>query len=82
MVAHIFTLLMEPFAFIFLNYSSHNEILNFGKISKLTTFSFEKSDLTVSRIIDQYGRKRYQKKRKDLWYQLLPDFFSKIFCCK
>ena len=27
--------------------------------------------LTVSRIIDQFGRKRYQKKRKDVSYQIL-----------
>ena len=33
--------------------------------------------LTVTRIIDQFGRKRCQKKRKDLSYQLLLEFVQK-----
>ena len=35
--------------------------------------------LTVPRIIDQCGRKRCQKKRKDESYQLLKEFFFKCF---
>ena len=35
--------------------------------------------LTVPLIIDQFGRKRCQKKRKDLSYQLLQEFFQKYF---
>ena len=31
------------------------------------------------RIIDQFGRKRYQTKRKDVDYKLLKDFFQKYF---
>ena len=33
----------------------------------------------MPQIIDQYERKRCQKKRKDLSYQLLSDFFQKYF---
>ena len=33
----------------------------------------------MSRIIDQFVRKRCQKKRKDLSYQLLLEFFQKYF---
>ena len=35
----------------------------------------------MPRIIDQFGRKRCQKKRKDVDYELVREFFSKIFCC-
>ena len=35
--------------------------------------------LTVPRIIDQFGRKRCQKKRKEVEYKLLQDFFQKDF---
>ena len=35
--------------------------------------------LTVPRIIDQFWRKRCQKKRKDMGYNLLQDFFQKYF---
>ena len=47
MIAHISTLLLAPFLSKMINYSRHNEILNFRKNSKSTSFSFEKSDLTV-----------------------------------
>ena len=30
-------------------------------------------------IVDQFGRKRCQKKRKDVDYKLLKDFFQKYF---
>ena len=32
-------------------------------------------------IIDEFQRKRCQKKRKDVSHQFLSEFFSKIFCC-
>jgi len=35
--------------------------------------------LTVPRIIDQFGRKRCQKKRKDVNYKLLYEFFQRCF---
>ena len=35
----------------------------------------------MARIIDQFGRKRRQKKRKDVDYNLLKQFFQKMFCC-
>ena len=35
--------------------------------------------VTVPRIIDRYGRKRCQKKRKDVNYELLEEFFQKYF---
>ena len=35
--------------------------------------------LTVPRLIDQFGRKRCQKKRKDVDYQLIKEFFQKYF---
>ena len=33
----------------------------------------------MTRIIDQLGRKRCQKKRKDVDYKLLLEFFQKLF---
>ena len=81
-VVHIFTLLLAHFMskLQLVNYASRGESLNLRKISKSTTFSFGNSDLSnfkhiqrlsVSRKIDQFGRKRCQKKRKDMDYQLL-----------
>ena len=35
--------------------------------------------LTVPRIIDQFRRKRYQKKRKYVGYKFLHEFFQKYF---
>ena len=52
----------------------------FGSIPTPTTFSFDSSNLlifkyiqrlTVPRIIDRFGRKRCQKKRKNVEYKLL-----------
>ena len=66
----------------------HSEILNFRKNSKSTSFSFENGDftvlkhfqrLTVSPKIDQFGRKRCQKKRKDVSHQLLWQLLQKYF---
>ena len=37
--------------------------------------------LTVPRMIDQFVRKQCQKKPKDMDYNLLDEFFQKIFCC-
>ena len=34
---------------------------------------------TVVRMIDQFGRKRCQKKRKDVDYKILEEFFQKYF---
>ena len=38
--------------------------------------------LAVPQMIDQFGRKRCQKKRKDVDFKLLLRVLSKIFCCK
>ena len=35
--------------------------------------------LTVPRIVDQFGRKRCQKKRKNVNHKLLSQFFQKYF---
>ena len=57
------------------------------KNSKSVIFSFENGDLpisnilrrlTASRIIDQFGRKRYQKKHKDVGYTFLSVFFHTV----
>ena len=47
LVAHIFTLLLPPFAFKLVNHSRRSETLNFRKKSKSTSFSFENIDFTV-----------------------------------
>ena len=47
LVAHIFTLLLAPFALKLVYYLRSNEILNFRKNSKSSSFSFEDSDFTV-----------------------------------
>ena len=77
MVAHIFPLLLAPFASKLVYYSRHCEILNFRKNRRhfsmkkvILPFSNIFQRLTVPRIIDQFGRKRCQKNRKDLSYQL------------
>ena len=46
-VAHIFTILLAPFASKLVNYSRHSETLNFRKNSKSTTFFLRNSDLTI-----------------------------------
>ena len=78
------------FASKLVNHSSHSEILNFHKISKLTPFSFKISDFTVFGhisktycvsknwpILTQNMPKEAQ--RKDVSYQLLLVFFLKYF---
>ena len=47
MVAQILMLLLAPFAFKLVKYSSHGEILNFRKISKSSSSSFKNSDFTA-----------------------------------
>ena len=47
MVAHIFTLLLAPFASKSVHYSRRSETLNFRKNSKSTTFSFDSNDLSI-----------------------------------
>ena len=82
LVAYIFKLLLVHFASKLINYSMRSESLNICKKSKSATFSFENNDLSmfklsskahcaVTRITDQFGRKRYQKKRKDVSYHFL-----------
>ena len=46
-------------------------VISFTKIQRLT----------APRIIDQFKRKMGQKKREYVKYQLLQEFFSKIFLC-
>ena len=46
-MALMFMLLLAPCALKLVNYSSHSEILNFHKISKLTSFSFKNSNFPV-----------------------------------
>ena len=79
-VVDIFTLLLAHFASKLVNYSRH------GRISKSTTFSiaticlFPKifQILTVPRMIDQFGRKRCQQKRKDVATNFWKNFFKNI----
>ena len=78
----IFTLLLAHFASQSVNYSRHSESLkNVGKWAnscfrrKISSISNSSESLTVPHIIDQFGRKRCQKERKDVSYQFLFDFF-------
>jgi len=77
-INHVFRLLLARFASKLVNYSRYRTI-NFRKNSKLTTFSFVNSHLTIFKhfqrltvppITEQFGRKRCQKKRKVVSYQL------------
>ena len=88
MVAHIFMLLLALFASKLVCYLRHSEILNFQKSSKSTSFSFKNGDfpvlkhfqrLTVPPKIDQFGRKRCQKKRKEVSYEFISGSFQKYF---
>ena len=45
----------------------------------ILSFSYNFQRLTLPRIIDQFRRKMCQKKRKDVSYQLLWEFFQKYF---
>ena len=86
---HIFTLLLTPFAFKLVNYLRHSESLNIHKNFEIDGIFPSKTDicrfsnifqrLTVPPIIDQFGRKRCQKKHKDVCYKLLCEFFQKYF---
>ena len=49
-----------------------------GKWGRFRNFT-KLSNLTVTRIIDQFERKRCQKKREDVSYQLLQKLFRKYF---
>ena len=77
-------------------YSAEPEIQRFGKDSVSAESDFEGSAKVRIRpklilpgsvhhyskcIIDQFGRKRCQKKRKDMEFKLLSEFFPKIFSC-
>ena len=86
---NIFTLLLAPFRFKLVNFSRHGESLNIRKNSDfddilirwlICLFSNKLQRVAVSQIIDRFGRKRCQKKRKDENYKLLR-VFSKIFWC-
>ena len=52
-------------------------------LQKLQNVAFElvfnEPVCSVARIIDQFARKRCQKKRKDVGYKLLLEFFQKYF---
>ena len=90
LVAHIFTLLLAPFAFKLVNHSSHSEISNFHKISKSTSFSFQISDFTVFKHI---SKTHCVSKNWPILTQNMPkepqrcelptsvSAFPKIFCC-
>ena len=82
LIAHIFTLLLlATFVFKSVNYSRHSEILNLIRNFKTAIWPFPNifQRLTVTPKIDQFGRKRYQSKRKYLSYQLLEESFQKYF---
>ena len=66
---HLLTLLLAPFAPKLVSHSRNSEYLNYVRKSK------NHLKLTVPRIyriIDQFARKRCQKKRKDVEYKLPP----------
>ena len=79
---------LYPFASKMANYSRHSEIWNFRKNSKSTSFSsitaiFPFSNffqsLNVPPKIDQFGRKKCQKKRKNFSYHFKEYFLLKAF---
>ena len=53
---------------------------HFASMTAICRFSNILQRLAVSRIIDQFGHKRCEKKREDVDYQLLWKFFQKMFC--
>ena len=79
--AHIFTLLVGPFASKLVNYSRHSESFkhseefgnrrHFPLITAICQFSNILQRFTVPRIIDKFRRKTRQKKRKGMGYELL-----------
>ena len=89
LVALIFTLLLASFASKLAKIWRHSAVglWKFFENGKIAVFEGECRRfriipkvlrLTVPRIIDQCGRKRCQKKRKDESYQLLKEFFSNV----
>ena len=52
---------------------------HFASMTAICRFSNKLQRVTVSQIIDRFGRKRCQKKRKDVNYKLLEEFFQKYF---
>ena len=55
----------------------HN-IPHFHSITGIFRFSKTLQRLTLPRIIDQFGRERYRKKRKDVDCKVLQEFFRNI----
>ena len=83
MVAHIFTLLFALFASKLVIYYRHSKTLNFRKLLKSPSFSFENvhftnykhfERLTVPRNNDQFGQKRCQNCDENLIYQTFEIF--------
>ena len=81
-------LLLEPYVSKLVNYSRHRRMLWYRKIvffkENVTVSYFCQCNvqrLTLPRKIDQFGRKRCQKKRKDVGYKLIQEFFSKKNFC-
>ena len=81
-------LLLAPFTSKLANHSRHGDTLKFRKNSKFWYFPSKTSILLFSNIfqrltlpqkIYQFGRKRCQKRRRDVSYQLLWEFFQKYF---
>ena len=78
------------FAFKLLNYSRHIESLSNRKNSEIDDIfhrwerfgdfqTYLLQRLAVPRIFDQFGRERCQKKRKEVDYKRLKEFFQKYF---
>ena len=81
-VVDIFKLLLAHFAPKLVNYSRHNDSLKYvWKLTNVVDFRNLPNALrlTVPRMINQFGRKRCQKKRKVVGYKLLQEFFQKYF---
>ena len=86
-MVYIFALLLAPFASKLAYYHRRSE--SFGKILKWATFPSKTAicrfanmqRLTVPRMIGQFGRKRCQKKRKDMDYKILLEFFKNTLLC-
>ena len=86
-VVHIFTLLLTPFCvqigqsfearWVFKHSEEFRNWRHFASIAAICRFSNILQRLTVPPTIDRFGRKRCQKKRKDVDYTLLWDLFQK-----
>ena len=88
MVAHIFTVLLAPFASKKVNYLRQSEPLKMLEHRQIVVFGGKccwfrilanVPRLTAPWIMDQFEHKRCQKKREIVSYQLLH-FFSKTIC--